>query len=194
MAQVTVPENCVRITCPCGEELTFEAHLLGRIVPCHHCGRYLRPALQFLLIDRDLAPNLTVQCTCGRFVVQPADKVGKRARCQICKSTLMMPQPVVKFESEGFVRVPRKILQAQLTKAQSRRERASKEMTRLHSAAHAGRITLGPGEHICVNTKCGALMRAHATVCPKCGTNRITGRRYDPVGPEGDAVGKWRMV
>jgi hypothetical protein len=194
MAETTLPAQTVRIDCPCGEEIRFDAHLLNRIIQCRHCRRYLRPALQFMLVDRSLAPNLTVQCTCGRFIVQPSDKVGKRVRCKVCKNHLMMPQPVVKFNVEGFVRIPRKVLQNQLTKVQRQKERAPKEMTRLQSAGHAGRITLGPGEHICVNLRCGALMRARATVCPKCGTNRITGRRYEGSGPEGDPRGKWKMV
>jgi len=194
MAEATLPQEVVRITCPCGEEVRFEAQLLGRVIPCPHCHRYLRPALQFLLVDKSAAPNLTVQCTCGRFVVQPPSKVGKMVRCRACKSHLLMPQPVIKFNTEGCVRVPRKVLQAQLTRTQRSLERTPKEMTRLESAAHAGRITLGPGEHICVNAKCGALMRAHAIVCPKCGTNRLTGRRYTGPGPEGDPQGKWKQV
>jgi len=194
MAETLPAAQAVRITCPCGEEVRLEPQLLGRIVACPHCGTYLRPALQFLLVDRSFAPNLTVQCTCGRFIVEPADRVGKRARCRMCKSHVIMPQPVVKFDTDGCVRVPRKVLSNQLTRTQRSRERASKEMTRLESAAHKGRITLGPGEHICVNVKCGALMRARAVVCPKCGTNRITGQRYQGAGPEGDPRGKWKQV
>jgi len=191
MAETVTQAQTVKITCPCGGEVQFDAHLLGRIIPCRHCGRYLRPALHFLLIDTSIAPNLTVQCTCGRFVVESASKVGKRVRCDACKRYLMMPQPVVKFNTEGVVRVPRRVLYNQLAKVQRRQERAGKEMTRLESAGHRGRITLGPGEHICVNLKCGALMRAHAIVCPKCGTNRFTGKKYEGVGPAGDPRGEW---
>jgi hypothetical protein len=194
MARATVPKNTVKVRCVCGEELLFDANLLGRIVPCPHCGRYLRPALHFLLVDTSLAPNLTVQCSCGHFVVEEPERAGKRARCPVCKKHMIMPQPVVKFDSPGCVKVPRKVLEKQLRRVQRRRERAPKEMTRLESAAHAGRISLRPGEHICVNMECGALLKAGANVCPRCGTNRLTGQRYEGVGPAGDPEGEWREV
>ncbi len=194
MGKRTVPKNTVSLQCPCGAELLVEGNLLGRIFRCPHCDRYVRPSLHFVLADRALAPNLTVQCACGHFVVAEADRVGKKARCTVCKRTLILPQPVVKFDSPGFVRVPKKALERQLRKVQNPRERSSKEMTRLESASHAGRISLRPGEHICPNTECGALMRAGAEVCAECGTNRITGMRYEADGPEGDPVGKWKQV
>ncbi len=194
MSKVKTPAGMVRIDCVCGGEVRLDPHLLGHVIPCPHCGRYLRPALQFLLVDQSLAPNLTVQCTCGRFLVDSPDKVGKRVRCKMCKSHLMMPQPVVKFNREGIVRVPRKVLQNQLTRAQQRQERAPKELTRLESAAHRGRITLGPGEHICANPECGALLRPNAIVCHRCGVNRLSGQRYHGKGPDEDPVGDWREV
>ena len=194
MVATTVPQNVIKFACPCGEELTIEARLLGRIIPCAHCGRYLRPALQFLLVDKDLAPNLTVQCGCGHFVVEKANRIGKRARCPVCKGNLMMPQPVVKFGSDGVIRVPRKVLENQLRRVSTRPEQRSKEITRLETAAVSGHVSLRPGEHICVNTNCGAMLSPGANVCPKCGTNRLTGQAYVGPGPEKDPLGKWKEV
>jgi len=194
MAQAAVPQNAVRLTCPCGEELALEARLLGRIIPCPHCGRYLRPALHFLLVDKELAPNLTVQCACGHFVVEKANRIGKRARCPVCKGHLRMPQPVVKFGTDGVLRVPRKLLENQLRRVLTNPDQRLKETTRLETAAHAGRISLRPGEHICVNAGCGALLSPGANVCSKCGTNRLTGRSYVGPGPEKDPHGKWKEI
>ncbi|MFO8009110.1 MAG: hypothetical protein R6V05_15400 [Candidatus Brocadiia bacterium] len=194
MGKTMTPQNAVSLECVCGEELTVEADALGRIMRCPRCDRYLRPGLQFLLVDERKAPNLTVQCECGHFVVAERGRAGKRVQCPVCKQKLVMPQAVVKHDSPGAVRVPRRALERQLRRVASRPERRSKEMTRLESAAHAGRITLRPGEHICVNLECGALMKAGAIVCPKCGTNRITGERYESPGPEADPEGRWKQV
>ncbi len=195
MAGVAPPQDVITIKCVCGEEVTFNAHRLGKILSCPHCRRYLRPALQFLLVDRSVAPNLTVQCTyCGRFIVEEPDKVGKRVRCSGCKRHLIMPKPVVKFDTEGYVRVSRKVLENQLRKVRSQWAPPEAGMRKLESAAHAGRISLRPGEHICANEACGALLPAGANVCAKCGTNRLTGDHYIGPGPEGDPVGKWREV
>jgi RNase P subunit RPR2 len=194
MADTTVQQNTLKVTCPCGQELTIEARLLGRIMKCASCGRYLRPALQFLLVDKDRAPNLTVQCGCGHFVVEKPGRAGKRSRCPVCKGHLIMPQPVVKFGSEGVIRVPRKVLENQLRRVGAPSDRHSKEVTRLETAAQRGRISLRPGEHICVNPECGALLSPGANVCAKCGTNRLTGQLYEGPGPEKDPMGKWREV
>lgn len=187
----TRPDGVV-FECACGAQVAINPLDLGAVVSCGDCGRYLRPTLQFLLVDQSKAPNLTVQCACGHFVVTPPDQVGKRATCQVCKRAMIMPQPVVKFDSPGVVRVPRKVLKSQLRRSEHRKERASKEMTRLESASHAGRITLRPGEHICVNLECGALLPPSANICPKCGTNRLTGRTYEGPGPEADPIPKWK--
>ncbi len=187
-------EECAEVQCICGKVVRLEPELMGRIIPCRHCGRYLRPALQFLMADQDYAPNITAQCTCGHFVVAPADAAGKRARCKVCRTHLIMPRPVMKFDTEPFVRVPRKVLQSSLRRDEGARDRASEEMGRLKTAAHAGRITLGPGQRICVNPDCGALLPMRAGVCPKCGTNRITGERYEGPGPEADPSGRWHEV
>ncbi len=192
MAEVTVPRSVVKFLCCCGKPMLLDAHALGKVVRCGGCGRYLRPALQFLLADKDRAPNLTVQCSCGHFVVHKADSSGKQVRCPICRKHLLMPQPVVKFDSPGVVRVPRKVLENQLKQVQFRRQRSAKEMTRLETAALSGRISLRPGEHICVNPDCGALLRAGANVCTKCTTNRLTQAVCEAVGPSGDPKGKWQ--
>lgn len=192
MSKAATQTGMITFDCVCGEGIELDPHRLGTGMVCRSCKRYLRPSLRFLLVDRDKAPNLTVQCGCGHFVVQPANAVGKKARCEVCHRNLIMPQPVVKFGSPGVVRVPRKVLENQLRKAQTRKKRASKEMTRLESAGHAGRITLRPGESICVNLSCGALLAPSANVCPKCGTNRRTNRLYVGPGPDGDPTPKWK--
>ncbi len=189
--EATLPSGIVRIWCVCGGEIEFEPRVLGRIIPCRHCGRYLRPALQFVLVDTSLAPNVTAQCTCGHFIVDDPGKAGKRSRCKVCRTHLMMPEPAVRYGVEQVVRVPRRVLQKQMKRSQIGRQRVPKDMSRLRSAAHAGRISLGPGEHICTNEECGALLGVRANVCPKCGTNRLTGERYDGVGPSSDPRGNW---
>lgn len=191
MAESTTPQQAVRIQCVCGGVIAFEPQLLGRIIQCPHCSRPLRPALQFLLIDRNEAPNLTAQCKCGHFIVAETDKAGKRARCKVCRNHLIMPTPSTRSSSSAVIRVPRRVLRDRMKRPQASRERAPEEMARLQSAAHSGRISLRPGEHICVNPECGALLGVRANVCPKCGTNRVTGVAYRGVGPQGDPIGDW---
>ena len=191
MAVPGVVSDAVKIQCVCGGVVEFAPQALGRVIRCPHCRRYLRPALQFLLMDQSLAPNLTAQCTCGRFIVAEPGMAGQRAHCNACKSHFILPQPVVRFNAEPVVRVPRKVLENQLKRPDAARQRVPVEMARLTSAAHAGRISLRPGEHICVNPNCGALLSARGNVCSKCGTNRLTGERYDVPGPARDPVGRW---
>jgi hypothetical protein len=192
--QTASARETVTIQCVCGRELEFEAQLLGRIIPCPYCNRYLRPALQFLMADRSRAPNLTAQCPCGHFVVEDVHGVGRRARCKVCKSHLVMPQPVVQFGVDPFVRVPPRALQDGMKRMGAGPQHQPRKMLRLRSAAHSGRISLRPGEYICVNENCGALLGVRVNVCPKCGTNRITGERYEGPGPAGDPKGQWRQL
>ncbi|MFW6189358.1 MAG: hypothetical protein ACOC7T_02905 [Planctomycetota bacterium] len=194
MADTVSTQNVIKLTCRCGEEVKLQADLLGRIVPCRHCGRYLRPALQFLLLEQELAPNLTVQCTCGHFVVAEPKRGGKRVKCPCCEKELVMPHPVMKFGSGGVIRVPRRALEKQLQRRKSSKQSKSAEVTRLEQAARSGRVSLRPGEHLCVNPDCGALLGPGANVCPKCGTNRLTGERYEGPGPESDPQGSWEQV
>jgi len=191
MALAGVLSQGVKIQCVCGGVVEFAPQVLGRVVRCRHCRRYLRAALQFLLVDQSLAPNLTAQCTCGHFIVEQPGMAGQRARCDVCKSHFILPQPVVKLNGEAVVRVPRKALENQLRRTEGGRQRLPAEMARLKSAAHAGRISLRPGEYICVNPDCGALLSVRANVCSKCGTNRLTGERYEAPGPGRDPVGRW---
>jgi hypothetical protein len=191
MADATFHGEAVVVQCLCGKALEIEPQRLGKTTQCPSCKRYLRPALQFLLVDRGEAHNLTAQCACGHFIVEDPSKAGKRARCKICRSHLIMPQPVVKFTTETIVRVPRKALQNRMKRVQVGRQRAPLEMPRLQSAAHTGRVTLRPGEHICVNRECGALLSARANVCPRCATNRLTGVAYVGPGPDRDPIGNW---
>ncbi len=184
----------VEFPCICGERLNIALEVLGRSFPCPHCRTLLRPALQFLLVDQKHAPNLTVQCTCGHFVVKRATDVGQRAECAVCGRHLILPQPVIKFNTNGVVRVRRKVLENQLRKAKMQRQRSPKEMTRLEIASHHGRITLRPGEHICMNMNCGALLGPSSIICCKCGTNRLTSRAYHGPGPDGDPKSAWKQV
>ena len=194
MARYTVTQGAVKIRCACGGPVEFEQELLGHVLRCPHCRRYLRPALQFLLLDKALAPNLTAQCTCGHFIVEDVSKAGKRVRCSVCRTHLLMPQPAANPGGQRVARVPRRILRERMRKTHLERQRVPAEMARLRSATHSGRITLRPGEHICVNPECGALLAMRANVCPKCGTNRITGRRYVGPGPGSDPLGTWEQV
>jgi len=185
-------EDAVVFSCICGGQIALKPELLGVPISCPHCHRFLRAGLRFLLVDQDRAPNLTVQCRCGHFVVAPPTSMGKRQRCKVCRRDLIMPQPVVKFNTNGVVRVPKRVLENQLKKPGDRKRGTSKAMTKLESASHSGRISLRPGEHICVNLECGALLPARANVCPKCGTNRLTGETYAGPGPESDPAAKWK--
>jgi hypothetical protein len=192
MADQTYQSDVVTIQCICGAVLEIEPQRLGMTTQCQECKRYLRPALQFLLVDRADAHNLTAQCACGHFIVDAPDRTGKRSRCKVCRSHLIMPQPVVKFTTDTIVRVPRKALQRRMKRAQVGRQRAPVEMPRLKSAAHTGRVTLRPGEHICINDDCGALLGVRANVCPRCATNRLTGAAYIGPGPDRDPLGHWQ--
>jgi hypothetical protein len=194
MARRTVTRGTVGIRCMCGGTVEFEQELLGRVFRCPHCGRYLRPALQFLLVDREIAPNLTAQCTCGHFIVEDPSRAGKRIRCKACRMHLLMPHPVVSVGVEPVARVSRKVLRDRMRRSDMERQRVPAEMERLQHATHAGRVSLRPGESICVNPGCGALLSLRANVCSKCGTNRITGRRYTGPGPAGDPTGRWQQV
>jgi len=193
MADAQTTET-VDFPCICGERLHISPALLGRIFPCPQCNALLRPSLQFLLIDQKRAPNLTVQCTCGHFVIKQATDVGQHAECLVCGRHLILPQPVIKFNTDGVVRVRRKVLENQLRKAKMQHERSPKEMTRLESASHHGRITLRPGEHICVNLDCGALLGPSSIICCKCSTNRLTSRSYHGPGPDGDPKPAWKPL
>jgi len=196
MADGQVAAN-IEFPCICGERLEIVPEVLGRAFPCPHCHILLRPSLQFLLIDQKRAPNLTVQCTtCGHFVIKQATDVGQRAECRVCGGHLILPQPVIKFNTDGVVRIRRKMLENQLRKAKMQKQRSSKEMTRLESASqsHHGRITLRPGEHICVNVNCGALQGPSSIICCKCGTNRLTARAYHSPGPDADPRAAWKRV
>ncbi len=192
--QETIAE--LRLHCVCGGEISVQAQLLGRIIPCRHCGRHLRPALQFLMVDREFAPNLTVQCTCGHFIVGRADRSGRRAKCAVCSKEVILPQPVMRPARGVASRVPKRVLENQLLRVRRRRPAGGKsqEITRLETAARSGRVDLRPGEHICLNPECGALLGPGASVCPRCGTNRMTGERYEGPGPDADPVSEWKQV
>ena len=182
----------VRFNCVCGREMTVLPRRLGSVVRCPDCQRYLRPALHFLLLDPAFAHNLTVQCLCGRFVVEKASRAGKTVVCQACKQRLQMPDPVYREDSDGVIRVPPAVLKRQHRHPSVEKRGRSGRLERLRSASHAGTIMLRPGEHICVNLQCGALLRHGANVCTRCGTNFTTARYYEGPGPKADPTGRWK--
>ncbi|NLW51330.1 MAG: hypothetical protein GXY85_10910 [Candidatus Brocadiaceae bacterium] len=194
MARQTVIRGTVSLRCVCGRTVEFEQGLLGRVFRCPHCGRLLRPALQFLLIDRRMAPNLTAQCACGHFVVEERGRVGARVRCTACGAQLIMPQPTVSFGAAPVARVPRKALQERMKRSARPHERVPPNVERLTAPVPPVASTLRPGETVCVNPECGALLTPRAIVCSRCGTNRFTGQRYTGPGPAGDPRGRWLPV
>jgi hypothetical protein len=103
-----------------------------------------------------------------------------------------MPDAVYREGSGGVIRVPPWVLKKQHRRSGAGKRGRSDRLERLRSASHAGTITLRPGEHICVNLQCGALLRHGANVCTRCGTNFTTGLYYEGPGPNADPTGKWR--
>jgi len=192
MAQQDEQDWRVRFDCVCGQELKVRPEQMGKSVRCPECRRYLRPALHYLLVDPEFAPNLTVQCICGRFVVQKPSKVGKTVVCPACKQRLRLPEPVYREDSGGVIRVPPAVLKKQRRRFDERMRGRDEKLGRLRSAFHAGTIRLRPGENICVNPDCDALLPAGANVCMRCGTNFTTGLYYEGPGPEADPVGRWK--
>ena len=192
--RTTVPGNTVIFRCVCGREVGVIAQLLSKVIVCPCCGRYVRVALRFLLVDKAFAPNLTVQCGCGRFIVETPDKAGKPVRCTACKRRLVMPQPVVRFDSDGVVRVPRKVLQNQLQKIRKKWQQDARGTGGPRLGPSIGRPALRVGETVCPNEECGERLPAGANVCARCGTNRLTGEGYVGVGPAADPVGKWKEL
>jgi len=193
----------IRLRCVCGGRLAFEADLLGRVFRCPHCRRYLRPALQFLLVRQDMAPNLTALCTCGRFIVEPPDAAGTTVTCRVCGQRMVLPSPTRKLgPGDTILRISPKAIQRQMNRAMGERHRGQPRPTadqpretllRLDRTA-AGRLEPGPGETPCVNPHCRLSFRSEANVCPHCGANRKTGRRYAGPGPERNPKGKWKRI
>jgi hypothetical protein len=196
MAQKAAQEGKIVFNCPCGAEVSIKPEQLGESMHCAACDRWLRPALRFFYMERDLAPNLTAFCPCGYFVVAPPDASGKPARCKVCGQPLIMPQPAMKVDVPPVRTVKKTVLMEKMRQLQHQKKTRRKRKPRgpVEPAPDVGRITLRPGEAICVNLSCGALLPAKANVCPKCGTNRRTSRLYTGPGPEGDPVGKWKQV
>lgn len=198
MAQQTTwtdeaPGNgAIRLRCVCDRELCIDPKLLGRVFSCPYCRRYLRPALQFLMADQTLAPNVTVLCTCGRFIVQPTDMAGKKATCAACGQKIILPGPVKRRGSERVVRVPPGVLRRQLKRVKGEHTRLGGDVRQLDVAGHRGRISLRPGQQVCVNPDCRFPLPAGANVCSHCGTNVRTGNAYKGLGPERDPRGKWK--
>ena len=75
MAQHVSQDELVRLRCICGHTMQISPELLGRVFTCPSCSRSLRTALQFILADESIAPNITVACPCGRFVVEEIRRV-----------------------------------------------------------------------------------------------------------------------
>lgn len=185
-------DGAIRLKCVCDGDIDLDPDLLGRVLRCPHCGRYFRAALQFLLADRALAHNITVVCTCGRFIIQPIDMAGKRAACVACGRRVILPTPVEREGGQRLVLVPRMVLEKQLKRVQRKRRRPAGKGSRLPSQQE--RVTLKLSKKPCVNSECGAPLPEGANVCGLCGTNALTGIAYTGIGPEKDPRGKWKMV
>jgi len=170
MASETVQDNLIRLKCVCGQELGLDPELLGRVVRCPQCRRYLRAALQFLLLREERAPNQTALCTCGR----------------------LLPKATVRPYG-GVVRISPRALQRQMNRLLARRER-TKGVRPLPARASRGPVKLRPGQVPCANAECGMPLPRGANVCPWCGVNVKTGVRYVGPGPRRDPRGKWRQV
>jgi len=197
MATDTSHSGLVRLRCVCGGRLAFEADLLGRVFRCPHCRRYLRAALQFLLVRQDLAPNLTALCTCGRFIVEPPNAAGTTVTCRMCGQRMVLPSPTRKLgPGDTLVRISPKAIQRQMNRAVGERRRGQPRpsLLRLSRTAAKRRLEPGPGQTPCVNPGCRLSFRSDANVCPHCGVNRKTGHRYAGPGPERDPKGKWKRI
>jgi hypothetical protein len=190
-------QSAVRIRCVCGREIAISSELLGRIFPCPYCGRYLRAALQFLMMDKDLAPNLTAVCTCGRFIVERPRRAGKKAKCRMCGRRVMLPKPVQTEGPAGPRRVSPAALEKQLKRARGKRrrrfnQRRPQAAKQLRRRAVAERSSLKPGQTLCPNEECGIPLPSTANVCPRCAINLKAEERYEARGPEDDPVGRWK--
>lgn len=191
MAQPTSSQGIVRLECVCGGEVLLDPELLGRIVPCPHCGRLLRAALQFLLVDETIAPNITVPCPCGRFIVAQTSQAGKEVTCRACGRKLTVPRPVERANARRVVRVPPDVLKKQLRRGRAKARGSGGPRSRRGTAGAAKTVSLKPGQQVCANPECGSPLPIGANVCFACGTNVKTGLAYEGRGPEGDPAGKW---
>jgi len=183
--------RAISVECACGERLKIVPDLLGRVLSCPHCGRRLRVALRFLLMAGEMAPNITIQCTCGRFIIESTNKAGKRVTCGVCGQRFVLPKPVLREGHGKVVRVPQATLRRQLRTVQREPQVELGEPERLERAVWAGNVSLKPGESVCVNPHCGALLPGGANVCARCGTNVRTGRSCKAPGPRADPRGRW---
>jgi len=191
MAQHVSQDELVRLRCICGHTMQISPELLGRVFTCPSCSRSLRTALQFILADESIAPNITVACPCGRFVVEEIRRVGKQVQCRACGRKLILPRPVDKPGAPAVVRVPPEALKSQLRRTQTARRRSGDEVG---ASGGSGATALLPGQKACANPECRAPMSKDANICAKCGTNFKTGVAYEGRGPEDDPVGKWRTL
>lgn len=189
--------SAVRIQCVCGRPIAISRELLGRTIPCPYCGRYLRAALQFLMVDKDIAPNLTAVCTCGRFIVEKPRRAGKKAKCRMCGRRVVLPNPVEREGPPGPRRVSPAALEKQLKRVRGKRRRRTKQprpaaTEELRRRAAPERFSLKPGQTVCPNEECGIPLPSGANVCPRCAINLKAGERYESRGPEDDPVGRWK--
>ncbi|MDP6107157.1 MAG: hypothetical protein QGI33_01835 [Candidatus Brocadiia bacterium] len=191
MAHEASSEELIRLNCACGGELQLDPEVLGHVVTCPHCKRFLRPALQFLLIDDEFAPNITVPCPCGRFIVEDVGRAGRPAQCKACRRKLVLPAAVDRPNAPSVVRVTPQALKAQLRRGPGESRGGGAKTSRLKGTGRATAVALRPGQQHCVGPGCGATLPAGANVCALCGTNVKTGIAYDGRGPEEDPRGKW---
>lgn len=187
--------NTLTLNCVCGYEVEIAREMLGHIFPCPDCGRNLRVSLQFLMVDRSVAPNLTAVCTCGRFIVAKVRKAGKKTTCQMCGRRVALPKSVKVESRRGPARIHPKALEKQLKKARSgaKRERQGGRARERPVSSRPGNFSLKPGQEVCRNEDCKMPLPPGANICPRCYLNQATGGRYESPGPENDPVGSWKL-
>ena len=192
MAKTPTSGPAIKLKCICGDTLCLSPEVLGRFLPCPKCRRELRLAVHYVLAELPQAPNLSVQCTCGRLVVTEPGNVGKKVLCKVCNQRLLMPQPIMRPSTGGYIRIPKQVLHKRMRQGQKDEFRRGTERAAPEGMGMRRKIMLRPGESVCVNPRCGELLPAGANVCARCGTNAVTGRHYKGAGPAAAPVGRWR--
>lgn len=187
--------NAITLHCACGEKMELAREMLGHIFPCPACGRNVRVSLQFLMLDQEVAPNLTAVCTCGRFIVAKPNKAGKKVTCNVCGRRVALPQPVKDKKGHGPTRIHPRALEKQLRKArQHAKQEDRSETTRDQpSVRQTGPFSLKPGQQVCIDSDCKMPLPPGANICTRCCLNQTTGNRYSSPGPENDPVGSWNI-
>ena len=149
-----------------------------------------------MMVEQEMAPNLTAVCTCGRFIVAKGRKAGKKVKCAMCGRRVVLPKPVEKEGRREPTRISPRALEKQLKRARGRSKKRRSTSTGAAKAVgrHAAqRFSLKPGQEVCTNPDCRLPLPAGSNVCPRCKQNIISGVRYESPGPENDPTGRWKL-